>query len=168
MSASSPATEPVRPDEMRRVLALLTTQRLAVLATCGADGPPYASLVAFVASPDGWDLAFCTRRATQKFKNLMAEPQVALLIDDRRSEADNLEVATALTALGAAHEVDGLERNPWEQALLTAHPALASFVRLPDCALLRVEVGRYLLVSQFERVVELRRPADGGQSVQSS
>ena len=151
-------TDPARSDEMRRVMELLATQRLAVLATREADGAPYASLIAFAASLDGWDLGFCTRRATKKHENLTAEPKVALLIDDRRSEADNLKVATALTALGRAHEVSGPDRDVWERALLEAHPSLASFVRLPDCALFRVEVGRYLLVSQFERVLELRRP----------
>jgi len=146
------------PDEMRRVMDLLANQRLAVLATRDADGAPYASLIAFAASPDGWDLGFCTRRATKKHENLTAEPQVALLVDDRRSEVDNLKVATALTALGRTHELSGPERDVWERALLEAHPSLAGFLRLPDCTLFRVEVGRYLLVSQFERVIELRRP----------
>ena len=158
MSEPSRTTDAARPGEMRRVMELLATQRLAVLATREADGAPYASLIAFAASPDGWDLGFCTRRATKKHENLTAEPHVALLIDDRRREVDNLKVATALTALGRAHEVTGPDRDAWEQALIEAHPSLASFVRLPDCALFRVEVIRYLLVSQFERVLELRRP----------
>jgi nitroimidazol reductase NimA-like FMN-containing flavoprotein (pyridoxamine 5'-phosphate oxidase superfamily) len=148
---------------MRRVMDLLANQRLAVLATREAGGAPYASLIAFAASPDGWDLGFCTRRATKKHENLTAEPQVALLIDDRRREVDNLKVATALTALGEAREVSGPDRDVWARALLAAHPSLASFVRLPDCALFRVEVSRYLLVSQFERVLELRRPGGAVQ-----
>jgi heme iron utilization protein len=158
MSEPSRTTDAARSGEMRRVMELLATQRLAVLATREADGAPYASLIAFAASPDGWDLGFCTRRATKKHENLTSEPKVAMLIDDRRREEDNLKVATALTALGRAHEISGSERDVWERALLEAHPSLASFVRLPDCALFRVEVGRYLLVSQFERVLELRRP----------
>ena len=157
---SEPARTPhgAKPDEMRQVMELLAKQRLAVLATCAADGTPHASLVAFAASPDGWDLGFCTRRATKKHENLVAEPKVALLVDDRRSEVDNLQVATALTALGRAYELGEPERDAWQRALVGAHPSLASFIRLPDCALFRVEVGRYLLVSQFERVLELRRP----------
>lgn len=158
MSEPSRTAQSAEPDEMRRVLDLLATQRLAVLATRAADGAPYASLVAFAAGPDGWDLGFCTRRATKKHENLMAEPQVALLIDDRRSDVDNLKVATALTALGRAHELVGPDRDVWERALLESHPSLASFLRLPDCAPFRVEVGRYLLVSQLGRVLELRRP----------
>jgi len=144
---------------MRRVLTLIGDQRLAVLATRGADGAPYTSLVAVAASGDGWNLGFCTRRATQKFENLKAEPRVALLIDDRRGEVDNLRMATALTVIGAAHDVNGPERVVWEHALIDAHPSLGDFVRSPDCALFRVEVSRHVLVSQFERVVELIRPA---------
>ena len=158
MSEPPRNADSARPDEMRRVMELLATQRLAVLATREGDGAPYASLIAFAASPGGWDLGFCTRRATKKHENLTAEPQVALLVDDRRSEVDNLKVATALTALGRARELSGPERDVWERALLEAHPSLAGFLRLPDCTLFRVEVGRYLLVSQFERVIELRRP----------
>jgi heme iron utilization protein len=146
-------------DEMRRVLALIRTQRVAVLATHGVDGAPYANLVAIAASADGWDLGFCTRRATRKHDNMKAEPRVALLIDDRRGTADDLKSVTALTGIGTAYEVSGQERTVWERALLEAHPALAGVTTLSDCALLRVEVSRYLLVSQFERVVELRRPA---------
>jgi hypothetical protein len=149
---------PSSPDDMRRVTALVGAQGLAVLATRGADGAPYTSLVALAASADGWDLGFCTRRATQKHENLMAEPRVALLVDDRRGGVDNLKVSTALTAVGVAHDVGGPERERWERALLAAHPSLADLLRSPDCALFRVDVSRYLLVSQLERVVELRRP----------
>jgi len=69
-----------------------------------------------------------------------------------------LHLASTSSCPGRAHEIGGPDRDVWERALLEAHPSLASFVRLPDCALFRVEVGRYLLVSQFERVLELRRP----------
>jgi nitroimidazol reductase NimA-like FMN-containing flavoprotein (pyridoxamine 5'-phosphate oxidase superfamily) len=136
------------------IRALLTTQKLAVLSTQGS-GQPYASLVAFAASGDLGHLYFATARTTRKFHNLAADPRVAMLMDSRSNDDADIHAAMAVTATGTAREVGEPEREPAAQLFLAKHPYLRDFVQAPSCALIRVEVGAYTLVSRFQQVMEL-------------
>ena len=51
-------------------------------------------------------------------------------------------------------EVD-LKRDLLLQLYLARHPHLEEFVTSPSCALLRVSVASYYLVSHFQEVMEL-------------
>lgn len=85
----------------------LESQNLAVLSTQN-HGQPYSNLIAMAASDDLKYLLFATTRATRKYANLMADSRVALLVDNRTNEARDFAEATALTALGKAWELDGV------------------------------------------------------------
>jgi heme iron utilization protein len=139
-------------DEIRK---LMTEQRLGVLCTAQPDGQTYASLVAIASSDDLKQLAFATLRATRKFANLLSEPRVALLLDDRAHQPSDLLDAAAVTLRGRAREVNGDERVRWTTALLARHPTLADFLRSPDCAVVAIDIERLLLVTRFQRVTEL-------------
>jgi len=134
---------------------LLATQGLAVLATHGAAGP-HASLVAFAATDDLRCIVFPTERARRKYANLAADPRVALLVDDRGNRASDLVEARAVTAAGRAGEAQGEERNRLAELLLRKHPGLKLFVAEPDCALVRVNVEVYQVVTRFRSVAEFR------------
>lgn len=138
-----------------RVRELVAAQRLAVLAT-QAEGRPYASLVAFAATEDLEGVLFATARGTRKYRNLAACPRVALLIDSRSNRESDLRDATAVTAVGVTRECAGDQRDQWSALLLGRHPSLAAFLATPDCALFRVAVEAYTLVSHFEQVAEFR------------
>lgn len=144
--------------------ALLGEQRFAVLGTCQPDGAPYASLVGIAAAPDLRLLLFATGRATRKYANLLHEPRVSLLIDNRQNTARDLQRAMAATALGTAHELQGEERGPWAERLLARHPALAEFVASPGTALFRVDLRCYYVVTRFRSVIEVHVDR-GGLSV---
>ena len=133
---------------------LLASQRSAVLAT-QEDGRPYCSLMAFVASADFRTLIIATLRATRKYANLMAEPRVSLLVDNRANQAADTQGALAVTVMGIATEVDPAARGRLEQIFLAKHPHLEDFVRSPDCAIIRIQVEKYYLVRKFQEVVEL-------------
>ncbi len=134
---------------------LLTTQRLAVVATL-QDGHPYTSLVAFVASDDLRHVAFVTRRESTKYRNLTASPKVSLLIDSRTRSADDLTAGVAVTALGRAAEIVDKADSALFAAFLRTYPHLEAFARAPTTALCGVEVQTYLLVTQFQDVVEVK------------
>jgi len=140
-------------DAQTAIRELLTTQRLAVLATQD-HGQPYTHLITVAADPKRHLVLFPTLRATRKYRNLAADPRVALLWDTR---ADALQAAEemALTALGTAAELAGPDREALLGFYLTRHPHLDDFVQRPDCALVRVHVHRYQLVTRFQDVVEL-------------
>lgn len=136
------------------VSRLLTGQLQAVLATQEA-GQPYASLMAFAATNDLADIFLATDRATRKFKNILEDSRVALLIDDRANQAADFQAAAAVTIIGKACELQGREMEEARRIYLARHPSLAEFVMAPQTALLRVAVSRYILVSRFQEVVVL-------------
>jgi nitroimidazol reductase NimA-like FMN-containing flavoprotein (pyridoxamine 5'-phosphate oxidase superfamily) len=144
--------DPNRPKE--KILGLLATQRLAVLATHG-QGQPYGSIVSFASTPDGRQILFATSRSTRKYENLKADPRVALVIDNRSNRETDFQEAVAVTATGRAEEVPDAERAALLELYLDKHPYLADFVTAPTCALLRVRVETYYLVSRFQQVEEL-------------
>ena len=133
---------------------LFATQSLAVLATQD-ESQPYGSLVAFAATQDLKHLLFATTRATRKFGNLTRNPKVALVIDDRANQEGDFHRATAVTAMGSVAEVNGPERKRLLDLYLHKHPYLREFASSPTCALVRVSVDTYYVVSQFQNVMQL-------------
>lgn len=131
---------------------LLKSQKLAVLST-HRKGQPYASLVVFAATDDLKQILFATTRATRKYDNIMQDPRVALLIDSRTNMNADVHGAIAVTATGKAEEVK--EKEAFLKIYLSKHPHLKDFVHSPTCALLRVKVDTYYMVSKFQKVLEL-------------
>lgn len=147
-----------KPDDIpilkQTITELLSSQKLAVLCSFGND-QPYASLVAFAGTDDLKHILFATTRSTRKYANLTSESKVSLLIDNRSNEEKDFSYAVAATALGQAEEVRNAERESLVEIYLRKHPYLADFVASPSCALLKVSVQRYYVVSRFQNVQEL-------------
>ncbi len=142
--------------EVRAALAALCrSQRFAVLAT-DQQGQPFASLMAFAASEDLGQMVVLTERTTRKFANLKANARVALLIDDRENKGSDTQDSVAVTAIGEADEVDPEAGAALLKLYLARHPYLAEFAASPSCAIVRVNVASYLLVSRFQKVLEWR------------
>ncbi len=145
-----------RDEAWSSVDRLLVSQKFAVLSTESQTGP-YSSLVAFWAAPDLQRVVFPTMRATRKFTFLVSHPRVSLLFDDRSNSDDDVEEATAVTATGVARELtDTVARAAVEEAFLVKHPRLASFVASPECALVRVDLDVFYVVTRFREMVELQ------------
>ncbi len=146
---------PDPPETLAVIRNLLQSQKLAVLST-QSQGQPYSNLIAIAATPDLKNLLFATSRATRKYANLMADSRVAVLVDNRRNEVADFAEAAALTALGAAWELQGVERQQFLKLYLEKHPNLAGFVTAPAGALFRVKVDKYIVVSRFQEVREIQ------------
>lgn len=142
--------------EQKKVLReLFETQKLAVLAT-HSEGQPYTNLMAFAATRDLKRLVFATTRSTRKFANMAADGRVALLIDNRSNAESDFHKAVAVTATGNVSEVASRDRSRYAKLYRSKHPHLEEFVGSPTCALLRMEVGTYYIVTRFQNVSELR------------
>jgi heme iron utilization protein len=141
--------------EMQEIVHnLLNSQRLAVLST-QMSGQPYSNLIAFAVTQDLKNILFATTRATRKYANLTTEPRVSLLIDNRSNQETDFGEASAVTILGTAAEVLGPDRERYLQVYLKKHPYLEEFVSSPTCALIRVKVEKYIMVTQFQEVREI-------------
>jgi len=141
-------------DLRDKISHLFRSQFLAVLAS-QKDGQSYANLVAFAATEDLRNVLFSTSRSTRKFSHIQDNPQVALLVDNRSNSSADYMNALAVTALGKAREVCGAERERLTSIYLAKHPHLCEFVSSPHQALLKVDVSKYILVSNFQRVLEM-------------
>jgi heme iron utilization protein len=134
---------------------LFASQRGAVLAT-QEKGQPYLSLMAFAVSPDLKTFILVTNRNTRKYANLMAEPRVALLVDNRSNTPEDTREAVAVTVLGTAAETAPEGRREALRLFLLRHPHLESFATSATGALITVQVSTYLVVQRFEEVQEVR------------
>ena len=79
------------------IAELLLSQKLAVLATQSPAGSPYASLIAFAATPDLQKIVFATSRETRKFTNIKHNPEISLLVDNRSNRENDFHDARAVT-----------------------------------------------------------------------
>jgi general stress protein 26 len=142
-------------SEQRKILKnLFESQNLAVLAT-HSKGQPYANLMAFAATKDLKGIILATTRSTRKFANLSADSRVAVLFDDRSNTERDFDKAATVTATGRAREIGSRDRNRFQKLYLAKHPHLKEFVASPTCALLKIEVDTYYIVTRFQNVMEL-------------
>ena len=147
------------PKDKKLISDLLDSQRSCVLATC-LDSQSYTSLMAYVHASDLKSIILATRRKTSKYRNISANPRVALLIDNRQNKISDSDQALALTVLGTASEVRAQELEILRDLFLKKHPQLTDFLADPDCALIEIQVERYVLVSSFEEVKVFQIPYD--------
>ena len=142
------------PGLISLVKDLCATQRSAALATL-ERGQPYLSLMAFAVTPDLATIILATGRHTRKYTNLMAEPRVALLIDNRSNTPADTREAVAITVLGQAAEATPEEQKKLLPLFLDRHSQLADFATSPACALIVVRVTTYIVVQRFGEVQEM-------------
>ena len=129
---------------------LFASQKFAALATADG-GKPHNCLVAFAAADDLRNLLFTTSRDTSKYRNLIAESRVAILVDSRSNQDSDLLNAIAVTATGKAKESKGNERDRLLGIYLAKHPQLEDFTNASGNALVKVEIANYE-ISTFHNV----------------
>lgn len=132
----------------------------AVLATA-SEGRPHASLVSFALLPGGTGAVFATPRTTRKYRNILGNSRVSLLMDTRVQTGGSYTETEVLTLEGEAAPVRRTSRR-WRELMaliLRKHPALTAFINAPTTALVFVEAERCVHVGGFQEVTEWRPPA---------
>ena len=135
---------------LKSIKQLFNAQKLAVLAT-NMKGMPYTSLVAFVATEDLKEIIFATFRDTKKHNNILNEPRVSILIDNRKNQASDFQDAIAVSARGHGRIITS-QREKYQSLYLKKHPSLSDFITSPECDLIKIEVSEYQYVSRFENI----------------
>jgi putative heme iron utilization protein len=140
-------------DPPRLARSLLRRSRQGALATLMAgSGDPYCSLVNVAGHPDGAPILLISRLALHT-KNLLADPRVSLMLDER-SEGDPLEGARIMLA-GRAEEASGGDLEIVRRRYLNAHPSAEVFVNFKDFSFFRINPAAAHLVAGFGRIVDL-------------
>jgi general stress protein 26 len=140
---------------MKKVRELLGAQKVGVLAT-EYEGQPYASLVAFAATPDLGSLLFATERSTRKYMNMSVNPKATLLVDNRNEGLADVDAALAAAAMGKVEEARGKDWGELSEIYLEKNPDFSGF--LESAALMRLQVDNYIVVRGLRSitVVEMR------------
>ena len=139
---------------LERLSAMDKDQLHAVLAT-ESDGQPYTSMIAFALSPDKKGIVFITPQKTRKYKNILKNNHVSLLIDTRSNTEKDYMSAESLTILGNAFPVRKGEK--WlelTKVLIRKHPKLNEIIHSAETKLILVKITRCIHVSRFQTVSE--------------
>jgi nitroimidazol reductase NimA-like FMN-containing flavoprotein (pyridoxamine 5'-phosphate oxidase superfamily) len=133
---------------------LLAAQLFGVLNTWNKQGP-HSSLVAFFSSDDISAIYFAAIRSTQKYRNILENPNVSFLVDNRLNTQNDLRKATSIICYGTAGEITGNERTEISAAYLEKYPSLHNFIGDPECAVVKIKIAKYV-ISGFKDVFEYR------------
>jgi len=123
----------------------LQTSRFAVLAT-ESNGQPHTSLIAITPFGSSRKLIFATYRNTLKYRNLVHNSKVAVLIESGDVIMKDLQKSIVLTIIGQTEEISREENEAAYQAHLKQHPQMESFMLSSDCALILVSAQSYQVV----------------------
>jgi nitroimidazol reductase NimA-like FMN-containing flavoprotein (pyridoxamine 5'-phosphate oxidase superfamily) len=137
-----------------RLRILNKTQMHAVLAT-DSDGHPYPSLIAYALTFDMKGIVFATPKSTRKYKNILKNRCVSLLIDTRSNTEKDYMDAESITILGNAYPVRrGKKWSELAEILKKKHPRLISFIDSPETALVYIEIITCIHVTEFQTISE--------------
>jgi len=131
-------------DKMKE---LIRQKSICVLSTV-SENRPHCSLMVYATDPECREFYMVTSRETQKFRNLIENPHVSLLIDSREKlGGTDAGRAHALTVSGRVEEIrDDKKRKDTTRLLLERHPHLGEFFQKDDTALLCVKAESFLLL----------------------
>ena len=129
---------------------LIREARSGALATLMAgSGDPYCSLVNVATAVDGSALLLISRLALHT-KNLLADPRVSLLLDERKP-GDPLEGARIML-MGAAAKTESADAR---RRYLAHQPEAEMFAGFGDFAFYQINLKGAHLVAGFGRIVDL-------------
>ena len=129
--------------------ALARQKNICVLATV-ADQKPYCSLMAYVTDENCEEIYMVTHRNSTKYKNMMQNPAVSLLIDTRESSPRSQ--AKALTVDGVFCKIENAQKCKQATAqLLQMHPHLETFMQHPEADVFCVKICSFLLLDGLQQ-----------------
>ncbi len=139
-------------DQLLRaqLVGVMATQQCAIATPTNLPEQPYTSLMAFAHTQDLRYLVIATLKDTQKHANLLQNASLSMLIDNRCNSAKDYQSAIAISVIGKAEIIPSSEHAALNELFSSKHAQLQSFIALPDCALLRIAVQCYRVVSEFQ------------------
>ncbi len=136
----------------KEIQRVLETNQFTILATQN-DGQPHASLMTFIPFDGIRYLIVATYRNTLKYRNVLKDGRVAMLIDNHIASGSTGHRNLVITAHGIASEVPSCDSSAVEEAYLARHSNLRDFLASPDCVLLRVLISAYEVVGSTDDVI---------------
>jgi nitroimidazol reductase NimA-like FMN-containing flavoprotein (pyridoxamine 5'-phosphate oxidase superfamily) len=130
-----------------KVKEMLLDNSLCVLCTVSKD-LPYCSLMTYILSDDLKTLYMVTDRKSRKFKNLLGNSVVSLLVDNRQKLVfPSDETVASVTFEGVLKHLDPLETEIMRIQLVKKHEELKNILNNPDCVIFGIELKSFLLLN---------------------
>jgi nitroimidazol reductase NimA-like FMN-containing flavoprotein (pyridoxamine 5'-phosphate oxidase superfamily) len=143
---------------IEKMKALVKRKDICVLATV-SENKPHCSLMAYVTNSDCREIFMVTNRQSTKFRNLLVNPSVSLLIDTREEHTGiKRPDAQALTVSGVYQEIqDETKKKRIRSKMLAKHPHIKNLMEMPDAEIFCIKVTSFLLLdgvseSHFENL----------------
>jgi len=130
---------------LENMLAFIRENDICVLATTHGQ-EPHASLMAYLPDDEGRRIYLITSAETMKYRNILAIPQVSLLIDDRRAGQPGGPLK-ALTVGGACAPAPYARQQELKARFAERMPHLAGITADPAAKVLVVTVGTLQLLA---------------------
>jgi len=137
---------------------LIQANKMCVMATV-SEGQPHCSLMTYVTDDNCREIYMATRRETKKYRNLIANPSVSLLVDSRQDTRVGPSAQTrALTISGTfQRNIDEKKVASVRTRLLEKHSELKKIFNNPDTEIIVVKIQAVQLLdgiadAYFEKV----------------
>jgi hypothetical protein len=101
------------------------------------------------------NIVFATNSDTQKYSNIIANPNVALLFDSRTNDSSDLSSAIAISAIGLATVTSEEEKCKFVPSFVKKHPNLNTFIKNKKTAIIKVSVSEYF-IARFKSVERIQ------------
>jgi general stress protein 26 len=138
-----------------KVYEIMTSQQFGVLATI-ENNLPHTSIIAFSITNNLKTILFITPLESRKYKNIVANPNVSLLVDHRPSNSKLISESYALSAIGTAKKVDLQGATATKELFAFCHADLAEKLNNPEYALMSLSVKKYEVVNGLTDVTEYK------------
>ena len=137
----------LKPSKLNKIKDLLKAGDLCVLATC-AEGNPHCSLMAYITDHAVAMVYMVTLKQTQKYKNLLRNPQISLLVDTRHEQARSAQPQIqALTVSGVFQPIaEENEKQRIFAAIAERHPQLRELMANPDAEPFAIKIHSFLFL----------------------
>lgn len=129
---------------------IIKNQKYAVIATQRLN-ELYTNLVAFLSSNNLKNIYFTTSNKSKKYFNLIENPNISLLIDNRKNSSEDIKNATAITVTGKASILKNDNENI-KYSFLKKHPQMSNFINSDDSVFIDIQVENYVLVNSFKNI----------------
>lgn len=133
---------------------LLEIKPVCALATCG-DKQPLVSLMLFTYLREERVVILTTRKNTFKYKNLVSNPQVSLLLYNDRNIPG--EEPFSVTVLGEAIVLDGDDELAYKNRHYLKYPGMGQFITGDDVATIAVAVKQIYLTDNQDQVTVIQK-----------
>lgn len=130
-----------------QVKEMLMNNTLCVLCT-SSNGSPYCSLMTYVLSDDLKTVYMVTVRESKKYRNLLTNPIVSLLVDTRqRLDFPSDTQVASVTFEGVLKHLEPTEQEKVRIQLADRHVELNDILKNPDCVIFGIELKSFLLLT---------------------